>query len=317
MIACQQTQSATLSRVLRVIATRVAAGSPLHLALAEHPRHFRPEWVEVVRSGEDSGQLTAVLQTLTCKLNSVAKVKSKLVSAMIYPALILLVALTAVIIMIVTVVPTFAVLFKDSGRELPFITQAVLSVSGFLQEQWPVLGAVLLGSIIAGQRYMATRSGRRLSHQLLISAPIFGEVFVQTYMLKFANNVALFLRAGLPLLEIIRSMKGVFKNNVVYQQAMATVEQHVGAGGKMAAALQQTGVFTPLVVSMTWVGEESHSLADVFDQLEEFYRERLEVLLTRTTTILETGITIVMGIVVAIILCAVYLPLFSMSSGIH
>lgn len=315
-IAASQTESTQLSAIIRSIAEKVASGQQLNAALMEHPRHFKREWAEVIRSGEDSGQLGKVLESLTAQMDAAAQLRAKLVSAMMYPAIIMVVAVAAVAVMLVHVVPTFAGMFRDFGKELPGITQAVLDFSAFLRERWLVLCLVGGGTTFLWRRFLSTPGGKRFWHRLLVSMPLVGEIVVQACMQKFAQNLALLLRAGLPLHDAIRSLEGIFETNVVYRDAMTEVGRGVGSGGQLALALEETGVFTAFVCKMCRIGEDSGTLTEVLDQVEVFYRRKVESVVERVTGTLETVAILGMGVAVSVILCAIYLPLFSMASGV-
>jgi type IV pilus assembly protein PilC len=241
---------------------------------------------------------------------------AKLVSAMMYPCIILCVAVGAVAVMLVKVVPTFANMFSSMGKELPGITQAVLACSDFLRERgiWIVVGVVVI--VFSYRRWVKTDDGRRTRDRLLVSMPLVGDVLVQASMQKFASNVALLLRAGLPLLDAIVSMRGILGSNAVYEDAMRRVAQHVERGGNLADGMEQSGCFTSFVVSMTRIGEGSGTLPDVLDEVDVFYRRKVELVVGRLTGTLETAVVLFMGVTVAVILCAVYLPMFSAAGGV-
>jgi type IV pilus assembly protein PilC len=315
-ISGTQCQSDSLRLVIEAVAAKVAAGSALNEAIAAYPQHFKTEWIEIIRSGEDSGQLGNVLSKLVQQIDAAGQLRSKLVSAMMYPCIILVVAILAVTVMLIKVVPTFAGMFESMGKELPAITQAVLGCSNFLRERGLLLFGVLAVTIFGLRRWMRTPEGRGIRDRLFVGLPLVGDVMVQACMQKFASNVALLLRAGLPLLDAIISMRGILATNAVYEAAMDRVARHVERGGNLADGMQNTGVFTTFVVSMARIGEESGTLPEVLDEVELFYRRKVEVVVGRLTGTMETAVILFMGVTVAVILCAVYLPMFSMASGV-
>lgn len=315
-IASGQSQSERLAAVIRDVAARVASGSALHAALAMHPRLFQNEWIQVIRSGEESGQLAEVLIRLTGQIDAASQLRGKLIGAMIYPVIVLCVAAGAITVLLVKVVPTFAGMFLQFGKELPGITQFVLDCSAFLREH----GAAILGGVVACafllRRWARSDTGRERWHLLLVSVPFLGDVLVQSYMQKFALNLALLLRSGLPMLDAIRVVGDIFDGNVVYARAVHRVARHVERGGTLADGLGASGYFTSFVVSMARIGEGSGTLPDVLDEVEVFYRRKVENVVSNLTGTLETFVILGMGVTVAVILCAVYLPMFSMASGV-
>lgn len=241
--------------------------------------------------------------------------RGKLISAMIYPSILLCVAISAIVVMLWKVVPVFADFFKDAGSKLPAITQTVIDLSNFLQRNGLYLVGGVVATVLAVRYYLRTPTGRRLFQKAILTAPMIGECAVQAYMERFATNMVLLLRSGLPLLEAIGSMQGVFHSNAVYFEALRRVQQRVAAGIRLAVALEETGLFTSMVVSMVRVGEESGELATVLDQVSTYYRKRVEAMLERLTGMIEPVVILGMGVTVAVILTSIYLPMFQMASG--
>jgi type IV pilus assembly protein PilC len=314
-ISSQQSQSTVMQAVVRTIAERVAGGQSLHQSAADFPKIFDRQWVEVIKTGEASGKLADVLTNLTGHIIAAREMRGKLISAMIYPIILLCVAVLAVVVMLWKVVPTFADFFKDMGGKLPGITQGVIDLSNFLQ----VNGLWLLGGTVAGffalRYYLRTAGGKSLLDRAMLTMPLVGECAVMACMEKFATNLVLLLRAGLPLLEAMRSLQGVFHNNTVYRAALARIEQRVAGGGGMANALEESGIFTSMMISMVRVGEESGQLSVVLDQVATYYRKRVESTVERLTGAIEPVVILGMGVTVAVILTSIYLPMFQMAAG--
>jgi len=315
VMSAEQSQSIKLRDIILDISRKVAAGSELNAAMSSHSHLFLPEWTEIIRSGERSGQLESMLGRLAAQIDSANQLRSKLVSAMIYPTIVLIVAIAALTVMLVKVVPTFADMFATMGGELPGITQAVLKVSNFLQSNGLALFVGIFVGVFSLKRYIRTPAGRKRFDRLLVSAPFLGEVTVQSYMQKYAINTALLLRAGLPILDAMQALHGIYDNSM-YKQAIQRVCHGLERGGSLADGLEQTGLFTAFVVGMTRTGEASGELPSVLDEVELFYRRKVETVAERLSKSLETVVILGMGICVAVILCSVYLPMFSMASGV-
>lgn len=314
-IAATQSQSRKMQMVIRTLADRVAGGTSLHEAAGDFPRIFDRQWVEVIKTGDISGQLATVLTSLTKYILSVHQMRAKLISAMIYPCILLVVAVAAMVVMLWKVVPTFADFFKEFDSKLPDITQSVIDLSAFLQDN----GLLLLGGVVALvtalRYYLRTETGRRVFSQLALATPVVGECMVQVCMERFATNMVLLLRSGLPLLEAIASLKGVFQNNTVYRDALWRIEQRVAGGVGLATAMGESGLFTPMMVNMVRVGEESGEMANVLDEVSVYYRQRAQSLVERLTGTIEPVVILVMGAAVAVILMSIYLPMFQIASG--
>lgn len=314
-IASAQSQSQRMQAVIRTIADRVAGGLSLHQAAADFPKVFDRQWIEVIKTGEVSGQLADVLASLTNYIISIRQMRSKLISAMIYPCILLTVAVLAIVVMLWKVVPTFADFFKEFDSELPAITQSVIDLSGFLQANGLFILGGTIAAIVGLRYYLRTEAGRRILSQASVTTPLIGECMVQVCMERFATNMVLLLRSGLPLLEAIISLKGVFQKNAVYREALVRIEHRVAGGGALATAMEECRLFTPMVVSMVRVGEESGQLAAVLDEVAGYYRKRVEAVVERLTGIVEPVVILCMGVAVAVILMSIYLPMFQIASG--
>ena len=314
-IVAMQSSSLKMRTVIHTIAERVAGGLSLHQAAGDFPNVFDRQWVEVIKTGEVSGRLGEVLGSLTGYIDSIRQMRSKLISAMIYPCILMVVAVLAIVVMLWKVVPTFADFFKEFDSELPPITQAVIDLSGFLQANGLYLLAGTVAAVFLMRHYLRSENGKRLFTQVTLTMPLIGECKVQASMERFATNMVLLLRSGLPLLDAISSLRGVFQNNTVYRDALRRIEQHVSAGAGLATSMEESGLFTPLVVSMVRVGEESGQLAAVLEEVAVYYRRRVQAMVERLTGTIEPVVILLMGITVAVILMSIYLPMFQIASG--
>ncbi len=316
-LVAEQSQSIKLSKVIGTIADKVGAGASLHSAAAEYPKIFESHWVQVIRTGEISGQIGPLLERLTLNMKESREAKGKLVSAMIYPSIIFCVAIAAMVIMLWFVVPTFTKFFKETGMPLPAITQFVVGLSDFFQK-FGIFVVILVAGIAVGFRYwIKTPNGGRIFISILLAVPLFGEVLVQSCMERFATNMALLLRAGMPLLESLYAMDGIFEKNIPYREALGLVQRRVASGGTLASGLREGNLFTPIMINLVRVGEESGQLAQVLEQISSYYKAKVKAMATRITSMIEPVIIVGMGVMVALILASIYLPMFSMGGAVH
>jgi type IV pilus assembly protein PilC len=315
-LGANQTQSRKLKVIMTTIANKVQAGSPLWSAAAEHPKVFESHWVQVIRTGEISGQIGPLLGRLTQNMKENREARGKLISAMIYPAIIFCVAIAAVVIMMWFVVPTFTQFFKETGSALPGITRAVIGLSDFLQHYGIYLVIGVVAAAWGIRRWLKTPAGGRMFLAFLMSMPVFGEVLVNAAMEKFATNLALLLRAGMPLLESLHALDGIFEKNLPYRECLAEVQKRVASGGSLAAGLAQARLFTPIMTNLVRVGEESGQLPLVLEQVSAYYKQKVAALAARITAMIEPCIILGMGVTVAIILTAIYLPMFNMGGAV-
>jgi type IV pilus assembly protein PilC len=315
-IGAQQNQSLKLRHVLEQIASRVASGSSVHAAMANHVDVFAHYWIEVIRVGETSGQMSLVLGELNKQICASRETHRKLMGALTYPMILICVAVLSITAMLWLVVPTFAKMFKDMGAELPGITQFVVDLSNGIVRYGPYVAVGVILVVFGVRKYAKTESGRRRIIGVGIGLPLVGELIVQAAMYRFASNMALLLRSGVPMMEALQTVQGVFHASPVYDEALARVRRRVAAGRPLAASLDETGVFTTMITNMVHVGEESGQLAIVMDQMAPYYKDKMQSTIARATKLLEPIIIMGMGITIAGLMLSIYMPMFERAGNV-
>ena len=314
LIAAEQTESKKLSATITAVAATVASGSPLSVAFEEHPKVFKNDWCQIIRGGEISGSLGETLVQLADQISEAQKFRAKVRSSLAYPATIFVVASIAVTVMLVVVVPTFQTMFDDFGKELPGPTKALIAISENLRDNGSRYLMFAVAGFIAFKKFISTKSGGLMWTKFLMSVPIVGDMIVQAAMQRFAQNVSILLGAGVPVLETLDAMKGIYSSNPVYQSSMKQVAQYVGRGENLSDAMASTGLFTVFLENMSRIGEQSGTLPEVLAELADFYRQKVEVFAGRVASQLETILIGLMSVVVGAVLISLYLPLFEMSA---
>src|SRR5438552_8204126 len=290
-LTAAQTQSKKLGIVMGAICNKVQAGCSLWSAAAEYPKIFESHWIQVIRTGEISGQIGPLLGRLTVNMKENREARGKLISAMIYPAIIFCVAVAALVIMLWFVVPTFTQFFKETGGNLPGITKAVIGLSDFLQHYGVYLVIAVIAAAVAFRYWIKSPNGGRTFTAFLMMTPVFGEVLVNAAMEKFATNLALLLRAGMPLLESLYALDGIFEKNVPYRESLADVQKRVSSGGSLAVGLTEAGLYTPILINLIRVGEESGQLPLVLEQVSSYVKQKVAALAARMPAMIEPRIT--------------------------
>ncbi|MBI3466234.1 MAG: type II secretion system F family protein [Planctomycetes bacterium] len=316
-IGAEQSQSIKMRRVLEEIAGRVAAGSALYAAAANYPKFFEPHWVEVIRTGEITGKMGLVLLDLNKQIRESRETRRKVMGALMYPIILIVVAVAAVTVMLWLVVPTFAAMFKDMGAELPGITQFVVDASGFVVHYGIYVVVGLIAVAVAFRQYMKTEPGRRRVGAVGLATPLVGDLMVQSAMYRFSSNIALLLKSGIPMMDTMTALEGVFYASPIYRDVLAVAQGRVGAGRPLAAALEETGLFTTMITNMVRIGEESGQLSAVMEQIAPYYKEKMESVLAKLTKLMEPIIIMGMGSTVAGLMLAIYLPMFEMAGKVH
>ncbi len=315
VVASEQTESRRMEAVMRDIASQVSAGAPLSDAMGAHPEVFRSEWVQLINSAEISGTLERALERIAAQIEEAASFRSKVISAMMYPATVLAVSILAVIAMLTFVVPTFQELFAESDKTLPGPTQTLITVSDFIRNEWALLIGGTIALFFAGRAVMRNEIGRMTVVRIIMAVPVIGPLLVQRNMQRFARNVSDLLDSGVPVLETLGAMRRISIGNPVYRDALGEIVARVQRGDTLSESVSETGVYTPFLCNMLKVGEETGSLPEVLAELADYYRERVETFTARAASQVETLLIILMSCLVGSILIALYLPLFELSAG--
>lgn len=315
-IAATQNQSTQLRTILQEIAGRVAAGFSVHAVLTNYRDVFKDHWIEIIGIGEVSGKMDMVLLELNRQIRESYETSRKVKGALTYPIILLIVAVLVVVSMLWFVVPTFADMFEEMGAELPGITQFVMNASDFVMAYgiYMVLGVV--GAAIAFHQYMRTESGRRNVGSVGLAAPWAGALMVQSAMYRFASNLALLLKSGVPMLETLSALSTVFRTSPMYRDAILRAQSRVAAGKSLAGSLEETGLFTSLLINMVSIGEESAQLTGVMEQMAPYYKEKMHSSITKVTKLMEPAIIVVMGALISGLMLSIYMPMFEMAGKV-
>ena len=315
-ISAEQSQSVKMSGILNEIAGRVAAGNSLHAAATNFPKIFEHHWIEVIRTGEITGQMGSVLLELNKQIRESRETRRKVTGSLMYPIILLIVAVLAVTVMLWLVVPTFANMFKDMDAELPGITQFVVEASKFITQKGLYIVVVVVAVVVAFRQYMQTERGRRRVGGIGLSTPLVGELMVQAAMYRFSSNISLLLKSGIPMLETMTALGGVFHTNPIYRDALERAQKRVSAGRPLADSLGETGLFTSMMTNMVRIGEQSGQLAEVMTEITPYYKEKMEGLIAKVTKLLEPVIIMAMGTTIAGLMLSIYLPMFEMAGKV-
>ena len=302
-----------LERVLRNVKEEITSGNNLAEAMAKHPRFFSDLYVNMVRAGEASGHLDVVLTRIADYLQKQASLKGKVLAAITYPAIMVIVGLAVVIFLMSYVVPRITQILKDRGQPLPFITELLMTASDFTKAYWIY---VLLAMVIGGfflKSLIGTDAGRLKFDSLLLRLPIFGTLFSKQAISRFALTFSTLLKSGLPALDSLKIVALVV-NNAKLTQVINNIHARIIEGADIATPIRKSKVFPPMVGYMVAVGEQSGQLEEILDRIAESYEEELDLTIQRLTSMIEPIIIILLAVVVGFIIAAVLLPLLDFST---
>ncbi|NND98737.1 MAG: type II secretion system F family protein, partial [Pirellulaceae bacterium] len=274
-MAAEQNQSTLLQEKMEEAGERVASGVSLHVAIEDSAGDMFPlHWVAMIATGEATGKLDEVLVDLNRQIREAAETRSKFIGSMIYPCVLVFVAVLVLLVMLWFVVPTFGNMFNEMGAELPSITVFVLDCSDYVAA-YGMYGIVAVGLFaFFFRRWMKTEPGMRRMISIMVAIPVVGDLVIQASMYRFASNLALLLRSGVPMLETMNTVADVFKGQPPYRDAIEHARNRMAAGRALADGLEESGLFTSMMINAVKVGEESAQLGPVMEELAPYYREK-------------------------------------------
>ncbi|MFN3406255.1 MAG: type II secretion system F family protein [Caldimicrobium sp.] len=297
--------------VITHIRKKVEAGSSLSDAMAEHPKVFNILYVQMVRAGEASGNLDIILKRLAAYLEKILAIKAKIKHAMIYPSVIVFVAIVVISIIMLFVIPKFAELFKEAGQNLPLPTLILISISQHFKWVFLFFVLFLVGSFLAIKYYRKSERGKYNTDKILLNLPLLGQLFHKAAISRLARTLANLIGGGIPLLQAF-VIAGETSGNKVIEKAMEEVRINVSAGHSIADPMMYTGVFPYLVTEMVRIGEMSGNLEEMLNKVADFYEEEVDRTVQTLSTLVEPILLIILGVIIGAILIALYLPIFKL-----
>lgn len=314
-ILAEQQQNVYFKEVLRQVRQNVEEGSTLYAALEKHPKVFDSLYSHMVEAGETGGVLDLILQRLATLIEKVVKLKRSIVSASIYPAAVVLVAIGAIAVIMVVVIPQFEQIFiglLGPGEALPLPTRIVMMISNFLAG-WGGLGLLLtiIATAVGIKFYYQTEKGRWQIDTVLLKLPIFGSILRKIAVARFSRILSTLLSSGVPILQSL-DITAKTAGNVVIESAITKVRQGVERGENFVDPLKATKVFPHMVGQMIGVGEQTGALDAMLGKIADFYEEEVDTAIADLLALIEPVLIAFLGITIGSIVISMYLPLFTL-----
>jgi len=311
----EQQQNAFFKDVLRQVRQGVEEGSTLHAALDKHPKVFDKLYTHMVEAGETGGVLDLILQRLATLIEKVVKLKRSIVSASIYPAAVITVAIGAISIIMIVVIPQFQQIFLGllgPGEQLPLPTRIVMAISGFLAG-WGGLSmaVILIASGVGIKFYYATPKGRWQIDALMLKAPIIGSIMRKIAVARFSRILSTLLSSGVPILQSL-DITAKTAGNIIIEDAILKVRAGVERGENFVDPLKATNVFPHMVGQMIGVGEQTGALDAMLGKIADFYEEEVDTAIADLLGLMEPVLIAFLGVTIGSIVISMYLPLFSL-----
>ncbi|MEE8349614.1 MAG: type II secretion system F family protein [Acidobacteriota bacterium] len=310
-ILAEQQENLTFGEALDQIRGDVEAGSTLAESMRKHPKVFDTLFVNMVAAGEAGGILDVILQRLSIFVEKLVKLKRALVSASVYPGIVITVALGIVCAIMIFVIPTFAELFKNMNATLPLPTRLVMGISDAMAAYAPYMVVVGVAVVIGAQRYYQTESGRYKIDALTLKVPVIGNVIQQIIIARFSRTLGTLLASGIAILEAL-DITARTAGNMVVQEALLSARQEVQEGKTLADPIKRANLFPPMVVQMVSVGEQTGELDQMLQKMADFYEDEADAAIANFLTMIEPVLIVFLGGVIGGIVISMYLPIFSL-----
>jgi len=317
-VLAKQERDAVLKTTINKLADSVQGGSTFSEGLAQHPRLFNDLYVNMVKAGELGGVLEVVLTRLAEFQEKAQKIKNKVVAAMVYPLIVLVLAVAIMTFLLVFIVPKFEAIFHDmlGDKPLPAITLFVINVSNFVQNNWGILLGVAVGLIVVYKIVARSQAGKILLDRVKLRAPLFGDLIRKTAISRFSRTLGTLVTSGVPILQALNITRETAGNSVI-ARAISQVHDSVKEGESIVMPLEASGAFPPMVISMIDVGEETGQLPEMLLKIAEVYDDEVDNSVAALTSMLEPIMIVFLALVVGTIVIALFMPLISIISGLQ
>jgi type IV pilus assembly protein PilC len=317
-VLAKQERDPVLKKTINKLADGVQGGGTFSESLAQHPRIFNNLYVNMVKAGELGGVLELVLSRLAEFQEKAAKIKNKVVAAMVYPVIVVVLAITILSFLLVFIVPKFEAIFHDmlGNKPLPAVTRFVIGTSRFVQGHWLVLLGAIIALVAAYRFANRTTRGRWTIDRIKLRLPLFGDVIRKTAISRFSRTLGTLVTSGVPILQALHITRETAGNTII-ADAISRVHDRVKEGESIVQPLEASGAFPPMVISMIDVGEETGQLPDMLLKVADVYDDEVDNSVAAMTAALEPIMIVFLALIVGTIVIALFMPLISIISGLQ
>lgn len=307
-------RSANMNNTLRAIVAEVGQGKRLAETMKKHPQIFDGMYTNLVHAGEESGKLEAVLERLAGYIEKSVKLKGKIKGAMFYPIAVLVVSFLVISGILWFVIPKFVEIFASSGMTLPWLTQQVVNASEIFKSYWYLfIGVAIAIPLLLGQ-YYKTEDGRKTMDSFFLKIPLFGDLLIKGAVARFSRTMSTMLSAGVKIIEAIDIAAGT-SGNYVIEQVLLSSKESINKGRTFSEPIKKSKYIPEMVGQMIQVGEQTGALDSMLDKVANFYEEEVEQATDALTSVIEPIMMVFLGGIIAVLVIAMYLPIFSMAGA--
>ena len=317
-VLAKQERDTVLRNTINKLADGVQGGSTFSESLAQHPLIFNHLYVNMVKAGEVGGVLELALRRLAEFQEKAQKIKNKVVAAMVYPIIVMTMAIAILAFLLVFIVPKFEVIFHEmlGDKPLPAITLFVIGVSNFVKNHGLVLLGLLIAAVAAYKLIARTRAGRSIIDRFKLRVPLFGDLIRKTAISRFSRTLGTLVTSGVPILQALNITRET-AGNMVIAGAISQVHDSVKEGESIVQPLEASGAFPPMAISMIDVGEETGQLPEMLLKIADVYDDETDNSVAALTSMLEPIMIVFLALVVGTIVIALFMPLISIISGLQ
>jgi type IV pilus assembly protein PilC len=311
-ILVDQTTNPYFKNVLSAISRDLKGGTPFAAALAKQSKVFPEIYISMVEAAESSGSLPQILDRVSIYLEKSSALKKKIISSMIYPAIVLIMTISMASFLLLKIVPTFRDLYGSLGATLPLPTQILIAISELLKKFFLLVAGAIIFGYISLRKYIETPKGKRQYHSLMLKLPILGDIFLKVSIAKFSRTFATLVKSGVPItstLEIVAKTSG----NKLIEEAVISAKKSIQEGVPISKPMEDCGLFPPMVVKMVAVGERTGKLEFMLSKIAQFYEEQTDAMIAGLASIIEPLLIVFLGVVVGAIVIALFLPIIEIS----
>ena len=311
-----QTQNKVMRDVIKDVCTRVEGGDSFSEALQKHPQAFNRLFVAMVGAGEKGGLLAEILARLAVYLENTARLRKKVKSAMMYPTVVTVVAITITVFLLVKVIPVFGDIYTGFGAKLPGPTQFLINLSNFIKGYFILLLLGGGGTVYGWFYWIKTKKGLEFWDSKRIKLPIFGVIAHKICLARFTRTLASLIRSGVPILEVLNIVSQTV-GNVVMEKAIKVASSDIERGESISVALGKHPVFPNMIIRMITAGEQTGKIDNMLERISDFLDEEIETVLAGLTALIEPILIVVLGVVIGGMVICMFLPIFKMAEIVN
>lgn len=311
-VILSQVESQKLYEILKDIRDDVEQGSSLSAGLAKYPKTFSQFWVSLVEVGEAAGSMPLVLEKLAIHMEESAEFRATVIGALIYPIVLLVICIIAILAFALFVGPKFEEIFASMGAELPGITVFMLGLFNIIKNQFFIIVLAIAAMVFALKKYASTKNGALVLENIFFNTPNFGKIYKLIIVEKFASQMAILINSGVPILYALEITERLV-DNITCARIVANIRESVKEGSLLSEPMTESGFFPNMAVQMIKVGEETGELGKMLSHVSRFYKKDVKDFMSSLSTLLEPLMLVFMGAIMGLIVTAMFMPMFNLS----